>query len=118
MPLSGGGQIANGTWVATSAKVYGSSQDEGKQASSGGAVTLRLTGMSFEAVVTGASETWTAGAWAALDGVLGFQSSCIDPAGAPVGDLGGRYYATATTLSVRSPQDTVGEVLEVTYTKM
>jgi hypothetical protein len=117
-PAPQGGAIANGVWIATGGKVWGSTAAEGTKVGTAGKSTWEITGTTVQAISTGATSgnvtrrtiTMTTNGTGYM-----FVGTCVDPASdAGLGDAEtGNYTATATTLTFY-PQ---GGTLEFSFTK-
>jgi len=116
VPTAAGGSIVSGTYLLTTAKVYGSQAADGTKVLTVGKVTLKFTGTAFETIVTDdkAKETRSTGTAAAAGTNLTLTTTCQFPAPAKAPAVA-TYTATATTLTVISPFGT-GTIAQL-YTK-
>lgn len=124
VPEPQGGTIADGTYVATSGKVWGSTAAENTKFGTAGSSTIQLTGNAIQTITTGATSmkvTRRSGTFTtnATSKTISFAASCTyPPADAGAGDLqDGPYTAENGTLRLYVPLNGTGTFLELTYTK-
>lgn len=106
-PAPAGGPIGDGTWVLTTAKVWGSSAAEGAVSGRAASTTWVVLGSKIDIVATTAttkSVTRSSGTIKTSGTELTLEQTCPEPAQQNGGAPGTPYTATAATLSVFTAQ--------------
>lgn len=120
-PAPQGGTIADGTWLGTSAKIWGSSSPEGTKVGTGALSTWEVTGTTIQVISTGASSGKVTRRTLTLS-TVGTTFTLSEACANPLSDGGlepaqtGGYTATATTMSFFS-QGSGSATLEFVFTK-
>lgn len=124
VPEAQGGTIANGTYVATSGKVWGSSATEGSKFGTAGSATMVVSGNDVQTITTGATSmkvTRRSGTFVidATTKTISFTNTCTYPAAdGGAGDLtDGPFTVEGTTLHFFVALNNNGVYLELTYQK-
>lgn len=119
-PAPQGGVVADGTWIATSGKMWGSSSPEGKKVGTSGSSTYQITGATIQTVSTGATSgnvTQRTLTLSTTGTTYKLTTTCEYPqSDADVDMQSGGYTATPTTL-IFYVSGTGTAVLEYTLTK-
>lgn len=124
VPAPLGGTIANGTYVATAGKVWGSTAAENTKFGTAGSSTIQISGNTIQTIATGATSmkvTRRSGTFTtdATKKTISFDANCTyPPADAGAGDLqDGPYTVENDTLRLFVALNNSGTYLEFTYTK-
>ncbi len=118
-PAAAGGTIADGTYVLTTAKIWGSTEPEGSSPGAAAAQTWSFRGATLDMVQTTAKAktvSRSSGTIAPAGNTkLSLKQTCSYPASAAGSALTTPFTATSTTLSLYTPNGLA--TYELTYTK-